>query len=69
MTMSMDEGVPEQHARLAIDDVLRLTRLSRSKIYLMIKAGQFPGPVKIGRASRWVAGEVRQHLADQEAAR
>lgn len=59
----------EQHARLIIEDVLRLTQLSRPSIYLLIKGSKFPALFMVGRASRWVADEVRQHLADEEAAR
>ena len=63
------EASAEPHARILMKDVLRLTGLSRSKIYLLIKEREFPAPVKVGRSSRWVAAEVRQHMAAEEAAR
>lgn len=66
MTSIKVQVMAEQHARLIIEDVLRLTR---SKIYLLIQGGKFPALVKVEVLSRWVADEARQHLADEEAAR
>lgn len=40
-------------------------RLGRSALYRMLRAGQFPLPVRIGpRAVRWKASEVESWLRD-----
>lgn len=69
MTNIKVEVMGEQCARLIIEDVLPLTRLSRSSINLLIRGSRFPASVKVARPSRWVADNVRQHMADAEAAR
>ena len=38
---------------LKMKDVQELLQLSRSAVYTAIRAGSFPGPIKIGNASRW----------------
>ncbi len=47
---------------LTLNDVKRMTQLSQSSIYKFIGNGQFPKPVKIGSASRWVEKEVFEYL-------
>jgi predicted DNA-binding transcriptional regulator AlpA len=42
---------------------------SKSFIYAGIKAGTFPQPVKLGRASVWVASEVESWAAARVAER
>jgi prophage regulatory protein len=32
--------------------------ISRTSIYGLISTGDFPRPVKVGRASRWLSGEI-----------
>jgi predicted DNA-binding transcriptional regulator AlpA len=53
-------------------DVARIVGLRKSQIYKLIAAGEFPSPVKIGRASRWsaaeIAGWVQAKLADRDGA-
>lgn len=39
-------------------DIKSATRICKSKIYSMIADGSFPPPVKIGRATAFVRGEV-----------
>ena len=44
---------------LRVRQVSERVGLSRSTIYQLVKAGNFPSPVKIGaRASAWLASEV-----------
>lgn len=44
---------------LRLPEVIKITGLSRSTIYLMIKAGSFPPPIKLSaRASGWLAHEI-----------
>lgn len=49
--------LPEVRARIG---------LSRSQVYLMIKRGEFPPPIKIGaRASAWMESDVDAWLAER----
>lgn len=51
---------------LRIHDVVAVTRLSRSTIYRLIQAGQFPKPIKLTeRASGWQYEAVEQWLRDR----
>lgn len=43
---------------IRLADVVAIVGLRKSHVYNLISRGQFPGPVKIGRASRWSASEV-----------
>lgn len=56
-------------ALLALPAVLSYLGLSRSRVYELIRDGQFPLPVKIGKSARWVRAETDQWLAKQIAAR
>jgi predicted DNA-binding transcriptional regulator AlpA len=53
---------------LTLHDVCRRVRLGHSKIYELIKTGDFPKPIKIGRVARWVPRRVDQWVEDQIAA-
>jgi prophage regulatory protein len=37
--------------------------LHRTRIYGLIRQGQFPRPIKLGRTARWMRSEVDQWLA------
>jgi prophage regulatory protein len=51
---------------LRLPEVKRLTGLSRSSIYLRIKAGHFPAPVRLGgRAVGWVEEEITAWARDR----
>ena len=51
---------------LRIQDVIAVTRLSRSTIYRLIQAGKFPKPIKLTeRASGWRYEAVDQWLNDR----
>ena len=39
---------------LRISDVVELTRLSRSTIYCLVRAGDFPKQIKIGGCACWL---------------
>ena len=43
---------------IPIDQVMKRTSIGRTTIYQLIRQGEFPQPVKICGASRWVLGEV-----------
>lgn len=45
---------------LRIASVCEITQLSKSQIYAMVKEGEFPAPVKLGkRAVAWRAPDIR----------
>jgi len=51
---------------LRLPEVKRLTGLSRSSIYLQIKTGHFPPPVRLGgRAVGWVEEEILTWARDR----
>jgi len=53
-----------QHAHLLnIARVSERTQLATSTIYALAKRGAFPRPIRIGKHSRWIAGEVDQYIA------
>ncbi|MCY4634553.1 MAG: AlpA family transcriptional regulator [Acidobacteria bacterium] len=51
---------------LTLREVCEMTGLSRSSIYAMMAAGEFPKPIRIGaRAVRWYENEVRAFIASR----
>ncbi len=51
---------------LTVREVSEMTGLSRSTIYSMVAAGDFPKPVRIGaRAVRWHENEVRTFITSR----
>lgn len=53
-------------AILRLPDVKKRTGLSRSAIYLLVKKGAFPAPVKLGaRTVGWLDGEVTDWLEER----
>jgi len=58
-----DEWQKPQNRMLKLKEVAQITALSRSSIYLYVKRGTFPAPVKLGeRSSAWKESEVRDWL-------
>lgn len=55
------------HAELIrLNEVIRRTGLSRSRIYKLGSEGSFPRPVAIGpRSSAWVADEVERWIHER----
>lgn len=48
---------------LRLKDVAEKTRLSRSTIYCLAAAGEFPSPIRLGaKASGWIAHEIEEWL-------
>ena len=59
--MTREEKEEEQFLR--IREVLRLTGLSRSTLYVMVNENQFPVPVRLrARAVAWRASQVREWM-------
>ena len=51
---------------LTLREVIQMTALSRSVVYALMGAAQFPQPVRIGRrAVRWVKQEVLDFIASR----
>jgi len=38
---------------LTLEDLVAITKTSRSKLYAMMRDDDFPNPIKLGRSSRW----------------
>ena len=54
-------------AMLTRREVERLTGLSCSTIYRLMRAGKFPEPIRVGpRAVRWPQSEVENYVASRE---
>ena len=56
--MSQTTHLPIPRQILRLPDVMARTGMRRAFLYREIAAGNFPAPVKIGRASGWDAGAV-----------
>ena len=54
---------------LSRKSVLQFTEFSNSYLYELIAAGDFPRPLKFGRASRWLSSEVQQAIEQRAAQR
>ena len=53
----------EAEQRLKFNAVSALTGMGRTKIYALLKAGNFPEPQRFGkRCSRWRAGDIVKFL-------
>lgn len=52
-----------RHAILRLPDVLLITGLSRSTVYLRVSEGMFPKPISLGgRAVGWLEHEVQEWI-------
>jgi len=54
---------------LKLPEVCHQAGFGKSAIYEMIKAGTFPGPIKLGYGSRWSQIEVQEWIKQQKLAR
>lgn len=55
---------------LGTKEVCTVFRFSRSTLYRLIEAGEFPHPIKIGLGKNgWLRGDIDAYLADRIAAR
>ena len=50
---------------IRIKDVVQLTSISRSQIYLLAKSSDFPKPIKVGCSSFWIFSEVGEWVDDK----
>lgn len=58
--------MPNQPVRrlIRLPAVSDMVSLSRSSIYARVKAGTFPAPIKIGKASGWIETEIQEWIED-----
>ncbi len=64
MTNQINTSAPI--ALLRLNNVLAITGLKKTKLYDLIKSGDFPPPVKIGdRIATWPDNEVRDWISSQ----
>jgi predicted DNA-binding transcriptional regulator AlpA len=55
---------------LRLEEVLKKFKISQAKLYRLVKTQEFPPPIKIGTANRWLASDLESYLTEQiEAAR
>jgi len=45
--------------------IYEITGFSKTELFEKIKAGDFPKPVKINRANRWLESEIHQWLSSK----
>ena len=50
------------------DNLSAYVDFGRSRIYQLIKAGDFPKPIKFGKSSRWLRADIDAWIAQQVAA-
>lgn len=50
---------------LPLPAVKDLVGFKSSWVYAAIKAGEFPGPIKIGAASRWRQSDIQKWIASK----
>lgn len=58
------EAATDPRALLSLVTVASLISFSKSKVYKLMKDGDFPRPVKIGAAARWRAVDVQKWLRE-----
>lgn len=62
-------SVARMERLLKLPEVESLVGLKKSKIYALIQQGAFPLPIKVGRASSWLEGEVQHWIAEHASRR
>lgn len=55
----------KEKAVLSTQDLAVLGIGSRTKIYFMVKNGEFPPPIKYGNRNKWLTTEITEWLAQQ----
>jgi prophage regulatory protein len=65
--MMQDASTPTSTDNLLrLEQVMQITSLCRSHVFLLAKKGQFPSSITVGvRGARWSEREVRQWIAAQ----
>ena len=50
---------------MRIPQILKMMPISKSKFWLMVQKGEFPKPIKIGRASFWTIEQVQTFIRER----
>jgi prophage regulatory protein len=50
---------------IRIPQILKMMPISKSKFWLMVQKGEFPKPIKIGRASFWTIEQVQAFIRER----
>ena len=51
---------------LKVEQVMKVTSLSKATIYRFVREGNFPRPLKLGRrSSSWAASEITEWIASR----
>ncbi|WP_350339833.1 helix-turn-helix transcriptional regulator [Pararhizobium gei] len=53
---------------LTADDIAEMLQLTRRSVYLKVRRGELPEPLKNGRTSRWRAEEIEALFSRKEEA-
>lgn len=61
--------LPQAETLLTLPEVTKRVGLQKTAIYASISDGNFPAPVKVGGASRWVETEIQGWIAKMAAGR
>jgi prophage regulatory protein len=61
--METQDSSLDRFLRLA--EVQAMVSLSRSQVYALAQAGEFPRPVKLGSSSRWSQLAIQRWMAQQ----
>lgn len=64
----METNEPKIDRLLAIEEVSNSLGLSQSQVYAMVRERDFPGPIRIGRSSRWRTSTVNAWIDAKERA-
>ena len=55
-----------EHRILRLKDVIAMTGLSRSTIYLRMEQGKFPEKINLGsRAVEWISSEIKEWIEER----
>jgi len=54
---------------VGITEVESQVALKKSTLYELMALGQFPAPIKVGRASRWLVSEVQAWIDERASQR
>ena len=59
----MNRTVDDDLVLIGTREVLHRTGLSRSQLYELMRAKQFPMPLKVGHRNRWTLTDIRDWIA------
>ena len=54
---------------VSISEVESQVALKKSTLYELIAVGEFPSPIKVGRASRWLLSEIQAWIDERASQR